>query len=330
MQVEHVTGVIFIRIHPGFVEESEKNEQNRLSGEKPAGIDEYIAAQPEEIQPVLRKVRETIRAAAPDAVEKISWGMPTFRQGENLIHFFANKNHLGIYPGALESFPNDLTKRLAAYKTSKGAIRFPYDNRLDFDLIADITHWRVSCVKKSGKPAKPGKLRKTLGDINSPSCTALRNLIDTQSKDTIRKWCLGYAADKILPIFEKHCPGDPRPRNAVNAAREYLDGKVKFPDVKNVILNECHAAARELNDNPAAQAAARAVGQGSAVVHTLTHSLGLFFYAAAAVAYDRAGLEAADEVYAAVAEEVCSDYTAALRAVAAENEPDPVKLKWNC
>ena len=47
------------------------------------------------------------------------------------------------------------------------------------------------------------KLRKTLGDVNSPSCVALRDLIDTQSKNTIRKWCLGYAEDKVLPIFEK-------------------------------------------------------------------------------------------------------------------------------
>jgi len=60
------------------------------------------------------------------------------------------------------------------------------------------------------------------------------------------------------------------------------------------------------------------------------HSLGLFFYAAAAVAYDRVGLEASEEAYAAIAEEVCLDYTEALRAVAAENEPNPAKLKWNC
>jgi len=105
---------------------------------------------------------------------------------------------------------------------------------------------------------------------------------------------------------------------------------VKFPSVKNIILNECHAAARELNDNPAAQAAARAVGQGSAVVHTLTHSLGLYFYAAAAVAFDRVGLGASDEVYAQIAEEVCLDYTDALRAVAVNNEPNPAKLNWNC
>lgn len=176
----------------------------------------------------------------------------------------------------------------------------------------------------------PKKLRKMLGDVNAPSTIALRDLIDTQSKDTIRKWCLGYAEDEILPIFAKHCPGDERPRNAVNAARDYLGGKVKFPVVKNIILNECHAAARELDANPIAQAAARAVGQGAAVVHTLTHSLGLYFYAAAAVTYDRVGLDASEDVYATIAEEVCLEYTEALRAIAVEDEPNPAKLKWNC
>ena len=176
----------------------------------------------------------------------------------------------------------------------------------------------------------PVKLRKTLGDVNSPSCIALRELIDTQSKETIRKWCLGYAESNVLPIFEKYCPGDRRPRSAVEAARLYLDGKMKFQAVKNIILNECHAAARELDGSPAAQAAARAVGQGTGVVHALTHSLGLFFYAAAAVAYDSAGLEAGADVYTKIAEGVCLDYTNALRAIAVDNEPYPAKLKWNC
>jgi hypothetical protein len=174
------------------------------------------------------------------------------------------------------------------------------------------------------------KKRKMLGNVNAESTVTLRELIDTQSKDTIRKWCLNYAENKILPIFEKYCPGDERPRNAIKAAHDYINGKIKFPAVKNIILNECHAAARELEANQVAQAAARAVGQGTAVVHTLTHSLGLFFYAAAAVAYDRAGLEAPDDVYDKIAEEVCLDYTDALRSVAVENEPNPAKLKWNC
>jgi hypothetical protein len=178
--------------------------------------------------------------------------------------------------------------------------------------------------------AMPKKLRKTFGDTNAPSTVALMRLIETQSKTTIVNWTLAYAEQKILPLFKKHCPNDQRPAQAITAARQWLDGKVKLPYVKNIILNECHAAARELDDNPVAQAAARAIGQSAGSIHAAPHSLGLYFYAAAAVAYDRLGLDAGAAEYNAVAEEVCADYTAALRAVALENEPNPAKCKWNC
>jgi uncharacterized protein YdhG (YjbR/CyaY superfamily) len=104
-------------------------------------IDDYIEAQPEEIRPLLRKIRKTIRSAAPEAIEKMSWQMPTFWQNENLIHFAVHKKHIGIYPGgeAIAEF----AERLAEYKTSKGAIQFPLDKPIDYALIAEITRWRV-------------------------------------------------------------------------------------------------------------------------------------------------------------------------------------------
>ncbi len=111
-----------------------------------SNIDEYIAAQDPKIQPILMKVRNTIRAAAPDATEKISWRMPTFYMGENLIHFAAFKNHLGIYPGDLSLAP--FRDRLKDYHTTKGAIQFPYDQPIDYDLISYITRWRVKVVKE--------------------------------------------------------------------------------------------------------------------------------------------------------------------------------------
>ena len=95
-------------------------------------------------------------------------------------------------------------------------------------------------------------------------------------------------------------------------------------------MNQCHAAARELDCDPAAQAAARTCGQGSAVVHTLSHSLGLYFYGAAAVAYDRIGTGGTAEEYDEIAGEVCTDLTAALQAVAIADEPNPAKIKWYC
>ena len=125
--------------------EFKNTNQDHYCGDKPANIDEYIAYQSVEVQPILTKVREIIRVATPDATEKVSWSMPTFWQGENLIHFAAFKNHIGIYPGALERLPDELMKRLAPYKTSKGAIQFPYD-KVDYNLIEDIIKWRIRSV----------------------------------------------------------------------------------------------------------------------------------------------------------------------------------------
>lgn len=115
--------------------------QDHYCGEPPKTIDEYIETQPEQVRPILIKVRETIRAAAPEAMEKISWRMPTFWQGENLIHFAAFKRHIGIYPGDLNLMP--YADKLTGYHTTKGAIQFPFDKPVDYELIAEITHWRV-------------------------------------------------------------------------------------------------------------------------------------------------------------------------------------------
>ena len=174
------------------------------------------------------------------------------------------------------------------------------------------------------------KPRKMLGSANAPYILSLMRLIDTQSKATIVAWCMDYVEAHILPIFEKHCPGDDRPRQAIAAARDWFDGKKKLPEVRQIILHECHAAARELDSNPTAQAAARACGQASACFHTPTHSLGLAFYGAAAIAYDRVGLGEMPEVYDRIAAEECAKMEAALRAVAVADEPNPAKINWGC
>ena len=108
-------------------------------------IDEYIAQYPADMQKILTKIRKTIRKAAPKAAEKISWGMPTFYQGENLVHFALMKNHIGFYPGAegVASFADELD----GYKTSKGAIQFPLSKPVPYDLIARITAFRAGRVK---------------------------------------------------------------------------------------------------------------------------------------------------------------------------------------
>jgi uncharacterized protein YdhG (YjbR/CyaY superfamily) len=109
-------------------------------------IDEYIALYPPDIQKRLIQIRETIRKAAPKAIEKISWAMPTFWQKENLIFFAAQKRHIGLYPGAegVAAFANELKE----YKTSKGTIQLPYNKDLPLDLIAKITKFRVKKAEK--------------------------------------------------------------------------------------------------------------------------------------------------------------------------------------
>ncbi len=113
--------------------------------EKPITVDEYIAAQPVEVQPLLQAIRETIKTAAPETTEKMSWQMPTFWQGENIVHFAAHKNHISLYPGGEAT--SAFTDRLAGYKTSKGAIQFPLGRPIDHELITDIVHWRVEQAK---------------------------------------------------------------------------------------------------------------------------------------------------------------------------------------
>ena len=126
----------------------DQNESDELNAKlaEPMDIDEYIDAQPNAVQPLLRNVRRVIQAAAPEAIQKISYQMPTFWQGQNLIHFAAQKRHLGIYPGA-EAMAH-FTPRLMTYKTSKGAIQFPYEDFGDTQLalIEEIAAWRAATV----------------------------------------------------------------------------------------------------------------------------------------------------------------------------------------
>ena len=89
----------------------------------PENIDDYLENFPPQIQEILKELRSTIKRAAPDAEEKISYQMPTFYQKGNLVHFAAYPNHIGFYPApsAIEFFKNELSE----YKNAKGSIQFP-------------------------------------------------------------------------------------------------------------------------------------------------------------------------------------------------------------
>lgn len=104
-------------------------------------IDGYIATFSGDIQSILQELRRKIQISAPEATEKISYSMPTFYLNGNLVHFAAYKNHIGFYPApsGIEAFKEELVK----YKTSKGAIQFPIEEKLPFDLIEKIVKFRV-------------------------------------------------------------------------------------------------------------------------------------------------------------------------------------------
>lgn len=112
-------------------------------------IETYINACPPEVQARLIEVHHLIEAIAKDATQCISWGMPTFKMGENLVHYAHNKHHLGLYPGseAIVFFED----RLKDFKHSKGAIQFTYAKELPFELIQDIIRFRVDSVLASKK-----------------------------------------------------------------------------------------------------------------------------------------------------------------------------------
>lgn len=174
------------------------------------------------------------------------------------------------------------------------------------------------------------KIHKMLGKADSPHILALMAQIDTQSKRTIATWCLDYAQEELLPLYQRLCPGDARPERSLQAARDWLAGGIKLPEAKRIILNQGHQAARELEGQPAAQAAARAIAQAASSIHSATHALGLAFYGAAALAYDSLGTEASPQAYEAFAARQGAELLASLQAVSVDNELNPVKVKWYC
>ena len=114
-------------------------------------IDEYVAEFPPETQKVLEELRALIKAAAPDATEKISYAIPTFDLNGHLVHFAGYKNHIGFYPtgGGVEAFKEELKP----YKSGKGSMQFPLGQPLPTDLIRRIVEFRVeeNTGKASGR-----------------------------------------------------------------------------------------------------------------------------------------------------------------------------------
>ena len=112
-------------------------------------VDEYIETFPADVQRILEEMRQTIRNAAPEAVESISYQMPTYKlHGRNLVHFAAFKNHIGFYPipSGIEAF----TKELSPYKQGKGSVQFPLGRPIPFGLVRRIVEYRVKESSEGG------------------------------------------------------------------------------------------------------------------------------------------------------------------------------------
>ena len=108
----------------------------------PRTIDAYLEGIPEPFRSVLAHMRTVIRAAAPDAVETIGYGIPTYKLDGNLVHFAAFKNHMSFFPGGTAH--NDAFRRdLSGYRIGKGTIQFTPDNPLPDDLVTRIVMMRV-------------------------------------------------------------------------------------------------------------------------------------------------------------------------------------------
>ena len=118
-----------------------KENQSHYCGKAPETVDEYILAQDEGIRDQLQSIRSVLKSELPDATEKISWSMPTYWKGHNIIHFAATKKHIGLYPGpeAVDHFAEKLDQAGCPY--SKGAIRIPCSVELPLSLIAEIAAW---------------------------------------------------------------------------------------------------------------------------------------------------------------------------------------------
>jgi uncharacterized protein YdhG (YjbR/CyaY superfamily) len=106
-------------------------------------IHEYIASFPDDVQEILQELRETIKAAAPDAGETISYGIPTFTlNGKYLIYFAGWKNHISIYP--IPTGTEAFNKQVSKYVGGKGTLKFPMDKPLPTRPITKIAKLRVA------------------------------------------------------------------------------------------------------------------------------------------------------------------------------------------
>lgn len=113
-------------------------------------VDAYIATFPQDVQKILKTVRQAIQTAAPQAEELISYQIPAYKFYGWLMYFAAFKNHYSVF-GATDDFVDQFKKELTGYKVGKGTIRFPFDEPVPVALIQKIAKFRVKENLQRGK-----------------------------------------------------------------------------------------------------------------------------------------------------------------------------------
>ncbi len=175
-------------------------------------IDQYIAGFPKSTQKILEQVRKTIRKAAPEAEEKIGYGIPTFTLNGNLVHFAGYKNHIGFYPtpSGIETFK----KELSVYDGAKGSVQFPIDQPMPLALIRQIVKFRVEQNQAKAKPKKAAKAPADSfqSSLSAPAQRALQNAGISSLKQLSK-----YSEAQILELHGMGPGSLPKLRSALAA-----------------------------------------------------------------------------------------------------------------
>lgn len=123
---------------------------------KASTIDEYIAQVPDPVQAIMQELRKIVKEVAPEAVETISYAIPTFKLNGSVVYFAAYARHIGVYP--CPAGDDDFQQALASYRRGKGTAQFPLDQPFPFELFRKLVAFRLAETQANkGRPArKPG------------------------------------------------------------------------------------------------------------------------------------------------------------------------------
>ncbi len=197
-----------VRRFDKLVDERAKGKAMELILRKPVTIDDYIEVQEEKVKSCLVKAREAIREKLPKAKEVFAWDMPTWKEDKNIIHFAANKEHLGIYPGpaAIEHFSKRFEE--LGYKYSNGAVQFPYKKGIPYEFIGEIALWSRENQEKEKKAergaAKPEEKSDFAENIKIPAKNREMLKDGLVAGDIILLWRVAFDTFTTETVFPKY------------------------------------------------------------------------------------------------------------------------------